>query len=107
MTTLHKCDDETGFLSVFWLVQSTLCTPDDWERLAFESIFDGAQHELRYCEAFFTPARHLAARRHLGDVVSALDRRPPSGERETGTTCTLIFDIDRDSGLAVAEEPIA
>jgi len=25
VTTLHKCDDETGFLSVFWLVQSTLC----------------------------------------------------------------------------------
>lgn len=107
VTTLYDYDDLTGFLSVFWLVQSTLCTPDDWERLAFESIVDGAQHGLRHREAFFTPARHLAAGQHLGDIMSALDRGLASGERATGTTCTLIFDIDRDFGPAVAEDHVA
>ena len=105
--SLYDYDDLTGFLDVFWLVQSTLCTPDDWERLAHESILDGAQHGLRHREAFFTPARHLAAGQDLGDIVAALDRGLAAAERETGTTCTLIFDIDRDFGPSVADQHVA
>ena len=55
---LHSLD---SFLAVFWLVQETLVEPDDWARVAYESLVDGAAHGLRYREMFFTPARHLAA----------------------------------------------
>ena len=32
---LYTYDDLTGFLNVFWLVQSVLVDPGDWERLAY------------------------------------------------------------------------
>jgi adenosine deaminase len=52
---LFTYNNLTGFLTVFWFVQSVLRTPEDWERLAYESVVDGGAHGLRYREAFFTP----------------------------------------------------
>lgn len=103
---LFTYDDLTGFLAVFWFVQSVLRTPEDWERLAFESIVDGAAHGLRYREAFFTPARHLEAGQQLGDIVMGLDRGLAAAERETGTRCRLIFDIDRAFGPDLAVDHV-
>ncbi|MFK8025126.1 MAG: adenosine deaminase [Ilumatobacter sp.] len=107
VTALYDYEDLTGFLEVFWLVQSTLATPEDWERLAYESIVDGAEHGLVYRETFFTPARHLAGGQRLGDIVAALDRGLTAAERDTGTQARLIFDIDRDFGPDVAVEHVA
>ncbi len=45
-TELYRYDSLDGFLKVFWLVQSTLATRDDWARLAYESVIDGAAHGL-------------------------------------------------------------
>lgn len=108
---LYRYDDLTGFLEVFWLVQSTLGTPDDWERLAYESIVDGAEHGLVYREAFFTPARHLAAGQDLAEIIAGLDRGLACAETDTGVACRLIFDMDRDFGpdigLAQVEELVA
>ncbi len=100
--SLYDDADLTGFLDVFWLVQSVLVTPDDWERLAFESMIDGAAHGLRYREAFFTPARHLAAGQDLGEIIAALDRGLDMAERVTRARCSLIFDFDRDFGPDLA-----
>ncbi len=99
-------DNLTDFLTVFWFVQSVLRTPDDWERLAYESIVDGAAHGLRYREAFFTPARHLKNGQRLADIVVALDRGLDAAERETGARCRLIFDIDRAFGPSVAVDHV-
>jgi len=99
---LYAYADLTGFLEVFWLVQSLLRTPEDWERLAYESMIDGATHGLRYREAFFTPARHLATGQQLADIVTALDRGLAAAERDAGARCALIFDIDRDFGAEIA-----
>lgn len=107
ITTLFDYEDLTGFLDVFWLVQSVLQTPDDWERLAYESIVDGAEHGLRHREAFFTPARHLASGQQLDEIIAGLDRGLAAAERDTGTTCTLIFDIDRDFGPDRAKQQVA
>ncbi|MEM9042088.1 MAG: adenosine deaminase [Actinomycetota bacterium] len=102
VTELYEYDDLTGFLEIFWLVQSTLVAPEDWERLAYESIIDGAAHGLVYRETFFTPARHLVAGQGLGEIVAALDRGLDAAERDTGVRCRLIFDIDRDFDPAVS-----
>src|SRR5690606_37409349 len=53
---LYRYDSLTSFLDVFWLVQSVIVTPDDWTRLAYESVIDGAAHGVVYRESFFTPA---------------------------------------------------
>jgi adenosine deaminase len=104
---LFTYNNLTGFLTVFWFVQSVLRTPEDWERLAYESIVDGAAHGLRYREAFFTPARHLQDGQRLADIVVGLDRGLESAERQTGTRCRLIFDIDRAFGPDLAVEHVS
>lgn len=95
---LYRYDSLDGFLRVFWLVQSTLSTRDDWARLGYESLVDGAPHGLVHREAFFTPARHLAAGQDLADIVAGLDEGLTAAESETGVSCLLICDMDRSFG---------
>ena len=107
-TELYRYDSLDSFLAVFWLVQETLVTRDDWARIAYESLIDGAAHGLRYREMFFTPARHLAAGHDLGAIVDGLTEGIESAEAETSVRCMLIADIDRaygpEAGLALVEQ---
>jgi adenosine deaminase len=95
---LYRYDSLDRFLKIFWLVQSALVTRDDWARLAYESVVDGAAHGLIHREAFFTPTRHLEAGHDLADIVGGLDEGLTAAEGETGATCLLIADMDRAFG---------
>lgn len=95
---LYRYDSLDSFLAIFWLVQETLISRDDWARIAYESLVDGAAHGLRYREMFFTPARHLAAGQDLGAIVAGLTDGIEAAEAETGVRCMLIGDIDRAYG---------
>ena len=77
---------------------------DDWARIAYESLIDGAAHGLRYREMFFTPARHLDAGQGLGVIVGGLTEGIEAAEAETGVRCMLIGDIDRAYGPAAGLE---
>jgi adenosine deaminase len=97
-TELYRYSSLDTFLEVFWLVQSTLGSRDDWAQLAYESIVDGAAHGLVYRETFFTPARHLAAGQDLADIIAGLADGLDAAEAETGARAMLIADIDRAYG---------
>ena len=101
---IYRYDSLDSFLSIFWLVQETLVTPDDWARIAYESLIDGAAHGLRYREMFFTPARHLAAGQDLGAIVAGLTRGIEAAEAETPARARLICDVDRAYGPAAARD---
>jgi adenosine deaminase len=103
-TELYRYDSLDGFLRVFWLVQSTLAGRDDWARLAYESVVDGADHGLVHRETFFTPARHLASGQDLAAIVAGLDDGLAAAETETGVSCLLIADMDRAFGPAAGLE---
>jgi adenosine deaminase len=104
---LYSYDSLDSFLAVFWLVQETLVTRDDWARIAYESLIDGAVHGLRYREMFFTPARHLAGGQDLAAIVAGLTEGIEAAEAEVPVRCLLIADIDRAygpaAGLALVE----
>jgi adenosine deaminase len=106
-TELYRYDSLDSFLAIFWLVQETLTDPEDWSRIAYESLVDGAAHGLRYREMFFTPARHLAAGQDLGGIVDGLSAGIAAAEAETGVRCQLIGDMDRaygpEAGVAFVE----
>lgn len=108
---LYRYDSLDGFLRVFWLAQSCLETREDWARLAYESVIDGAAHGVVYRESFFTPARHLADGQDLGQIVLGLEEGLAAGEAETGTRVMLICDMDRAfggaAGLDLVERLIA
>jgi adenine deaminase len=95
---LYRYDSLDSFLAIFWLVQETLVSAEDWARIAYESVIDGAAHGLRYREMFFTPARHLAAGQDLAAIVAGLTEGIEAAEAETGARCMLIADIDRAFG---------
>ena len=97
----------TGFIRVFWLVQSVLATPDDWERLALESMLDGATHGLRLPRGVLHPGPSPGRGAGLGrDRRRARPRASPPPRRQSGARCRLIFDIDRAFGPAAAEEHV-
>ena len=110
-TELYRYDSLDGFLKVFWLVQSALATRDDWARLAYESVIDGAAHGLIHRESFFTPTRHLEIGQDLADIVAGLDEGLAAAEASTGATCLLIADMDRafgpEKGLEQVERLVA
>jgi adenosine deaminase len=101
---LYRYDSLDSFLAVFWLVQETLVSREDWARITYESLIDGAAHGLRYREMFFTPARHLAAGQDLGAIVAGLTEGIEAAEAETRVRCVLIADIDRAYGPAAGLE---
>jgi adenosine deaminase len=103
-TQLYRYHSLDSFLETFWLVQSLLADPDDWERAAYESLVDAVPHGLRHREMFFTPARHLASGQRLREIVAGLTRGIERAETETGVRCLLICDIDRAFGPAAAME---
>jgi len=105
-TELYSYSSLDTFLEVFWLVQSTLATREDWSRLAYESIVDGAAHGLVYRETFFTPARHLEAGQDLADVVAGLAEGITAAEAETGARAMLIADVDRAYGGQAGREMV-
>ena len=105
-TELYSYSSLDTFLEVFWLVQSTLATREDWSRLAYESIVDGAAHGLVYRETFFTPARHLEAGQDLADVVAGLAEGIAAAEAETGARAMLIADVDRAYGGQAGREMV-
>jgi adenine deaminase len=99
-TELYRYSNLDTFLEIFWLVQSTLGSREDWARLAHESIVDGATHGLVYRETFFTPARHLDAGQDLADIVAGLAEGLAAAEADTGASAMLIADVDRAYGGA-------
>jgi adenine deaminase len=105
-TELYHYTSLDSFLEVFWLVQSTLAKREDWARLAYESILDGAAHGLAYRETFFTPARHLAAGQDLAEIVAGLAEGLDAAEQETGARAMLIAGIDRAYGGAAGREMV-
>jgi adenosine deaminase len=105
-TELYRYTSLDSFLKVFWLVQSTLAGREDWARLAYESVVDGAAHGLVYRETFFTPARHLAAGQDLAEVVAGLAEGLEAAEQETGARAMLIAGVDRAYGGAAGQEMV-
>jgi adenosine deaminase len=105
-TELYRYSNLDTFLEIFWLVQSTLGSREDWARLAYESIVDGATHGLVYRETFFTPARHLDAGQDLADIVAGLADGLAAAEGETGARAMLIADIDRAFGGAAGRQMV-
>ena len=98
------------FLTVFWLVQSVLQDRDDWARLGYESVLDGAAAGRVYAEVFVSPARHLAGGQTLESVLEGLGAGLAAGDAEAGCQTRVIVNMDRgyggEAGLQLVTELI-
>jgi adenosine deaminase len=109
-TELYRYTSLDSFLEIFWLVQECLADREDWARLAYESVVDGATHGLVYRETFFTPARHVAAGQRVEDIVAGLTEGIEAAEAETGARVMLVAAMDKayggEAGLRLIEEVV-
>lgn len=103
-TELYRYTSLTTFLEVFFLIQTSVGAREDWTRIAYESMQDGAAHGRVYAEMFFTPARLLASGQTLADIVAGLDEGLEAAERDLGVRGMLICDVDRAFGPGPALE---
>jgi adenosine deaminase len=100
------------FLEIFRLVNSTVITRDDFARVAYESIEDGARlGNLKYREMFFNPTLHTTRGVAMATVIDGLIDGCLAAERDLGVRCKLIADVYRQDDPAMAlqmtEEVIA
>lgn len=107
---LYRYGNLNEFLAVFFLVQSTLQTREDWTRLAYESVVDAAASGRVYAELFFTPTSAMVQGQPLRDILGGLAEGLDAGDVQTGARTVLICDIDRAhggvAGLALIKELI-
>ncbi|WP_407441113.1 adenosine deaminase [Rhodococcus sp. (in: high G+C Gram-positive bacteria)] len=103
MRTLYTYRDLRHFLDVYETVCSTLVSPADFHRIAYESVHDAAATGIVHTEMFFTPHVHLSRgvpAAHVWDGITAGLR---DGIAETGIGVRMIMDCTKFLGPALAQ----
>ncbi len=104
---LFQFTDLTQFLEVYGVVCSVLRTTDDFHRLAYEALEDGAAAGVRYREMFFSPGFVLRLGVPLGVVWEGLWGGVTDAMADLDIACRLILDVDKPSGPQHAMEMVA
>ncbi len=104
---LYDYDSIYEFLKIFALVSSTVIDREDFARVAYESIQDGATlGNLTYREMFFNPTLHTRRGIPYPTVVDGLIDGIRAAERDLGVPCRLIADVYRQDSPAMALEMV-
>jgi len=103
---LFRFTDLDQFLKVYDVVCRSLVTADDFHRIAYEALEDGARAGVRYREMFFSPGFVLKLGVPITTVWDGLSRGVEDGEADFDIRCRLILDVDKPSGLGHAMEMV-
>jgi adenosine deaminase len=93
------------FLDIFRLVNSTVVERDDFARVAYESLEDGARlGNLKYREMFFNPTLHTTRGVPMATVIDGLIDGCKAAEADLGVRCFLIADVYRQDPPEMARQ---
>ena len=95
---LYTFRDLNHFLEIFGVVCSSLVSKDDFRRLAYESLEDGAASGVRYRETFFSPGFHIDRGIELNDVFDGLVAGIQDAAADFDIRARLILDVDKPRG---------
>lgn len=91
------------FLEIFRLVNSTVIEREDFARIAYESLEDGARlGNLKYREMFFNPTLHTTRGVAMATIIDGLIDGCKAAEQDLGVRCRLIADVYRQDSPAMA-----
>ncbi|MCU1454312.1 MAG: Adenosine deaminase [Acidimicrobiales bacterium] len=100
---LFEFHDLNSFIAVYEIICRSLRTAEDFRRLTYEALDDGAAAGVRYREMFFSPGFVIG----MGVPIEVVWEGIVAGLREAETDldirCRMILDIDKPSGPAPAE----
>jgi adenosine deaminase len=99
---LYDFRDLEHFIDVYGLVCSVFVDQDDFHRLAYEALEDGAANGIRYVEAFISPFFHLQRGVGFATMIEGLIGGMADAEHDHGIRGRLIVDVDKPSGPALA-----
>jgi adenosine deaminase len=95
------------FFEMYKLVCHTLRERDDFRRVTYESLEDGAAEGLRYREMFWSPHLHMEDGLAYKAMVDGIIDGIHDVEKDLGVRCRMIADIPRymssDAGVELVE----
>jgi adenosine deaminase len=103
---LFAFTDLNQFLSVYEIVCRSLVRADDFRRITYEALEDGARAGVRYREMFFSPGFVLKLGVELSTVWDGIAAGVADAERALDIRCRMILDVDKPSGPAHAMDMV-
>ena len=104
---LFAFTDLNQFLSIYDVICRSLVTADDFARITYEALADGAAAGVRYREMFFSPGFVLRLGVPIEAVWAGIRAGLAAAHADLDIRCRMILDIDKPSGPAHAMEMAA
>lgn len=92
---LYDYSDIYEFLHMYDNTALGVIDRDDFERIAYETLTEAAQHNVRYREMSFNPTTHMAAGVDYATCVDGLIDGIDAARRDHGIECRLIAAVNR------------
>jgi adenosine deaminase len=92
---LYDYPDIYKFLHMYDNSALAIIDRDDFRRIAYETLTEAAEHNVRYREMFFNPTAHMAAGVPYPTAVDGLLDGIRDAETDHGIVCRLIADVNR------------
>lgn len=90
---LYKFDSIDDFFVIYRLVCNSLKDADDFHRVTYETLEDGATDGLRYREMFWSPQIHLAGGVSYKTMIEGFAKAINDAETDFGVRCSMIAGI--------------
>ncbi|MEY2571084.1 MAG: adenine deaminase [Acidimicrobiaceae bacterium] len=103
---LFRFTDLNQFLSIYHIVCRSLVHADDFRRITYEALEDGANASVRYREMFFSPGILLALGVPVATMWAGIEQGIADAHDDFDIRCRMILDIDKPSGGAAALEMV-
>lgn len=92
---LYDYPDIYKFLHMYDNSALAIVDRDDFRRIAYETLAEAAEHNVRYREMFFNPTTHMAAGVPYPTAVDGLIDGIRDAENDHGIECRLIAAVNR------------
>jgi adenosine deaminase len=104
---LFRFTDLNQFLSVYEVICRSLVLADDFRRITYEALEDGALAGVRYREMFFSPGFVVNLGVPIEVVWAGICRGVADAQADFDIRCRMILDVDKPSGPSAAAELVA
>ena len=99
---LFRFTELNQFLAIYHVVCRCLVRADDFRRITYEALEDGARAGVRYREMFFSPGILLSLGVPVETMWEGIAQGVADGQRDFDIRCRMILDIDKPSGADAA-----
>jgi adenine deaminase len=104
---LYEFTSLNQFLSIYDIICASLRTADDFRRITYEALEDGAAAGVRYREMFFSPGFVIRLGVPVETVWEGVQAGVLDARQDLDINCRMILDFDKPTGPAHAMEMAA